>query len=65
MSEDAEVLAAKAEALRDAAFDWTQGQWSQANATRIATRIVVQADSVGRWLLDRADRIAAGHEETP
>ena len=57
MTEPDVIARAQAEALRDAAFAWTQGQWSRSNASLIGTRIVVPADRVGEWLLARADSI--------
>lgn len=52
---------AKAEALREAAAEWTQGEW--AGATRYHNRVadrLASAQYAGDWLRDRADRMEAG-----
>ena len=52
---------AKAEALREAAAEWTQGDW--AGATRYHNRAadrLASAQYAGDWLRARADRIEAG-----
>ena len=55
---------AKAEALREAAAEWTQGEW--AGATRYHNRVadrLASAQYVGDWLRDRAEQIEDGAGE--
>ena len=52
----------KAEALREAANGWTQGEWSNVMLPQPAppaVPVIAYSNRVGDWLRDRADRIEA------
>ena len=59
---DAQV---KAEALREAADAWTQGQWSDVmlpKPTPPAVPVIAYSNRMGDWLRDRAGAIEAGDQ---